>query len=303
MAAISLHANDLILFAKVVDAGSFTRASERTGLPKATLSRRLSELEAALGERLLQRSTRRQVLTEFGERMLEHARRLDDEAEAAAALALHRQEQPRGTLRVSLPPEYHELSLVRVVSEFTARCPEVRLQLDLSARRADLVAERFDLAVRAATQLPDDATLVARSIVTLQSGLYASPEYLARKGRPTAPAELAEHVGLVLVASDGEAQSWRLSRGGEHWEGLPSRTLAANSLGLLQALSVQGLGIVAQSERYVQALVADGAIERVLPQWSLPSPTVWCVTPGRRLLPQRALVFIDILREVLAEGA
>src|SRR5690554_1124445 len=102
MSTISLYANDLILFAHIVEAGSFTRASDLTGLPKSTLSRRLTDLENEFGERLMQRSTRRLVLTEFGERMLEHAQRLLDESDAATALALHRQAEPYGTLRVSM---------------------------------------------------------------------------------------------------------------------------------------------------------------------------------------------------------
>src|SRR5690606_24362689 len=137
----------------------FTRASELTGLPKSTLSRRLSDLEDELGERLMQRSTRRLVLTDFGETILEHARRLIDETEAAAALAQHRQVTPHGTLRVSLPPEFRELAIVDVVMEFSRLYPNVRVELDLSARRVDIVTERFDVAVRAATQLPDDSAL------------------------------------------------------------------------------------------------------------------------------------------------
>ena len=103
---MSLDANDLILFAQVIDAGSFSRAAERTGLPKSTLSRRIIQLETRLGERLLTRSTRRLAITEFGERILEHARRLLEETEAASAMALHRQGVPRGVLRVSMPPDY-----------------------------------------------------------------------------------------------------------------------------------------------------------------------------------------------------
>lgn len=299
MTAINLYANDLILFAHVIDAGSFTRASELTGLPKSTLSRRLSDLENELGERLMQRSTRKLVLTDFGESILEHARRLVDETEAATALALHRQIAPHGTLRVSLPPEYRELSLVRVVTEFTRQYPNVRLELDLSSRRVDLIAERFDVAVRAATQLPDDSTLVARQITVLHNGLYASPRYLDRHGRPATPADLLDHAGLALVTSGGEQQVWRLSRETEHWEGLPANILSANSLGLQQALSVQGLGIVGLSEGYARSLLAQGALERVLPDWVLPPTTVWCVTPGRRLLPQRTMAFIELFRSVL----
>ncbi len=303
MGAINLYANDLILFAHVIDAGSFTRAAELTGLPKSTLSRRLSDLENELGERLMQRSTRKLVLTDFGENILAHARRLVDETEAATALALHRQVVPHGTLRVSLPPEFRELAVVEVVTEFTRQYPNVRLQLDLSSRRVDLIAERFDVAVRAATQLPDDSTLVARQITTLRNGLYASPRYLKSHGRPTTPADLLDHVGLALVTSGGEQQTWRLSRDGEHWEGLPSNVLSANSLGLQQALAAQGLGIVGLSESYAACtLVAEGVLERVLPDWTLPPTTIWCVTPGRRLLPQRTMAFIELFKSVLTNA-
>ncbi len=301
MAPFALYANDLILFAHIVDAGSFTGASERTGLPKSTLSRRLTDLENELGERLLQRSTRRLVLTEFGERILEYARRLLEETEAASALAQHRQLTPQGVLRISLPPEFYDLSFVSVLAEFTEQYPDVRLELDLSARRVDLVAERFDVAVRAATQLPDDNTLVARLITALQMGLYASPAYLRRHGKPRNPAELTQHIGLVLVTSAGEQQAWRLTRGTERWEGLPLHKISANSLGLQQALAAKGMGIVGLSHNFAKKLVAEGELERILPDWCLPPTNIWCVTPGRRLLPQRTLAFIEILKKILGE--
>lgn len=300
MTTLKLYANDLILFAHVVDAGSFTRASDLTGLPKSTLSRRLSDLENDFGERLMQRSTRRLVLTEFGERMLEHARRLVDESEEATALALHRQSSPQGTLRVSFPPEFNEMSLDKVIAEFVRLYPDVRLELDLSSRRVDIVAERFDVAVRAANRLPDDSSLVARQIVILNNGLYASPDYIKEHGRPKRPVDLLQHQGLVLVTSGGEQQQWQLTRGDERWEGLPLQTISANSLGLQQALAARGLGIVGLSDRFAAALLNEGRIERVLSEWSLPPTTVWCVTPGRKLLPQRSIAFIDVLKSVLS---
>ena len=299
MNRVPLLANDLILFAHIVAAGSFTRASDRVGLPKATLSRRLSELENQLGERLMQRSTRRLALTEFGQQMLEHAQALVEQSEAAGALALHRQVVPQGTLRASFPPEFREMSLVEVVREFAQRYPDVRLELDLSTRRVDLVGERFDLALRAAASLPDDNTLVARHIITLENGLYASADYLDRCGRPEQPADLQQHAGLALASSQGDAQAWSLSQDGQHWEGLPQHHLSANSLGLLQALAMEGQGVVGLSERFARDGVAHGGLERVLPGWSLPPTVVWCITPGRRLLPTRTHAFIEVLREVL----
>lgn len=297
---MNLDADDLVLFARVADAGSFSRAAERCGLPKATLSRRIGALETRLGERLMTRTTRRLAITEFGERILEHARRLLEETEAAGALAQHRQATPQGTLRISLPPGFlDELDLVPFLLRFAERHPDVRLELDISPRRVDVIAERFDLAIRVAPRLPDDATLVARRLIDLEQGLYASPAYLNRAGRPSSPAGLFGHRALRLMASDGEPQPWRLARAGERWEGLPEGQMTANSIALLSRLATHGIGIAGLSTRYAATLVAQGLLERVLPEWSGPTMIVWAVTPGRRLLPRRTSAFVAMLEAEL----
>ena len=300
---MTMTANDLILFAHVIDAGSFSRAAERIGLPKSTLSRRITRLENQLGERLITRSTRSLTITDFGERMLEHARRLLEETEAARSLALHRQVVPQGTLRVSLPPEFHELSIVTLVRRFQQDYPQVRLELDLSSRRVDLIAERFDVAVRIANRLPDDATLIARQVATLNNGLFACPDYLARQGNPSAPEDLLTHTGLALITSGGEAEPWNLSNGSRHWVGLPDTILSSNSIGLQQALAIEGGGIVGLSTRFARASVKTGELSPVLPDWSLPTVTVWCVMPGRRLLPERTRAFVELLKQILEENS
>jgi len=297
---MSLDANDLILFAHIMEAGSFSKAAERSGLPKSTLSRRITALEAKLGERLLTRSTRRLAITEFGERILDHAKRLLEETEAASAMALHRQGKPRGVLRVSMPPDFRELDLTPLLLQYAASYPEVRLELDLSPRRVDLLAERFDLAVRAASRLPDDGTLVARKLCEMANGLYASPAYLKRYGIPASPPDLLDHIGLRLIGGNGEAQPWRLARGAETWEGLPNGPLAVNSPGLQRDLAAHGMGIVALDERFAEKMLEQGLLQRVLPEWCLPTVTLWCVTPGRRLLPARTAAFIELLRNSLA---
>ncbi|MFZ2266299.1 MAG: LysR family transcriptional regulator [Azonexus sp.] len=300
---MSLDANDLLLFALIMETGSFARAAERAGLPKSTLSRRLTALETKLGERLLTRSTRRLSITEFGERILEHAKRLLEETEAATAIAQHRQATPRGVLRVSMPPDFVELDLSRVLLQYAAAYPEVRLELDLSPRRVDLLAERFDIAIRAASRLPDDTTLVARQLCLLENGLYASPAYLARYGEPTTPADLSRHIGLGLIGGTGEAVPWRLTRHDEIWEGTPNGPLAANSPGLQRDLATHGMGIVGLTGRFAEKQLAQGLLKRVLPDWQLPAVTLWCITPGRRLLPARTTAFIDLLRSALVRDA
>lgn len=237
-------ANDLLLFARIVAyAGSLSAAATRYGLPKSTLSRRLSALELQLGERLLTRSTRQLLLTEFGLGILEHARRLQEEAEAVGDIAQQRQAMPRGRLKVSMPPNFEEWIAAPLFLQFASNYPNVKLERTLpSAGRCDS-GEQYDLALRVADRLPDDASLVARKIVALTSALFASPAYLQRFGTPTSPAELLNHTALQLLTSSGEAQRWRLTRKDETWDGLPPGPLAANSVALLRDLATHGLGI------------------------------------------------------------
>src|SRR5437868_1328005 len=152
---MDIEPNDLVLFARIVEAGSFSKAAQRVELPKSTVSRRISQLEARLGERLLQRTTRKLVVTEFGASLLEHARKVAEEVEAAAALAQHRQAKPSGKLRISLPGDVANYGLIDVIQRFVERYPAVQLELDLSPRRVDLLAESFDIAIRMG-DLPDD---------------------------------------------------------------------------------------------------------------------------------------------------
>ena len=292
-------ANDLLLFARIVDAGSLSAAATRYGLPKSTLSRRLSALELQLGERLLTRSTRQLLLTEFGLGILEHARRLQEEAEAVGDIAQQRQAMPRGRLRVSMPPNFEEWIAAPLFLQFASNYPNVKLELDLSPRRVDVIGEQYDLALRVADRLPDDASLVARKIVALTSALFASPAYLQRFGTPTSPAELLNHTALQLLTSSGEAQRWRLTRKDETWDGLPPGPLAANSVALLRDLATHGLGIVGLSTRIAASAVADGLLLPVLPDWQLPTTTVWAVMPSRRLIPARTRVFLEALQHVL----
>lgn len=297
---MNLDANDLILFAHLMEAGSFAKTAERIGLPKSTLSRRMTQLESTLGEKLVIRTTRRLEITEFGQRILEHARRLLEETEATADLAQNEQGQPRGLLRVSMPPDFVDLDLTEVLIQFASRYPEVRLELDLSPRRVDLVAERFDLALRVASKLPDDTLLVARKLCDMNIHLYASPAYLMQHGKPTQPDDLMDHVCLSLISSSGEAVPWTLrSAKHGHWEGMPTGPLSSNSPGLQRELATHGMGIVSLADHFATRQVEQGLLVKVLPEWALPQVSIWCITPGRRLLPQRTLAFIDMLKSVL----
>ena len=286
--------NDLLVFARVAELGSFSRAAERLGLPKSTVSRRLAGLEQRLGERLLLRTTRRQTLTEFGSQLLEHARQVAAEVDAVTALSEHRRAAPGGRLRVSMPSDIANLLLADALAAFVALYPAIALELDLSARRVDLLGEGYDVALRMG-ELPDDALLAARRLAVFPAGLYAAPGYLAEHGEPQEPADLARHDALRQLRGNGEPAAWTLVQGEQRWHGVPAGRAAANSPELLIRLARAGAGIAAVPEHFAAPDVRQGRLRRVLPRWCLPSATAWAVFAGGSLMPAKTRVFIDML--------
>ncbi len=291
--------NDLLIFARVADLGSLSSAARSLGLPKSTVSRRLAALEQRMGERALQRTTRRQSLTEFGTQLLEHARQIAAEVDAADALGAHRQAVPGGRLRVSMPSDLANLLLADMLAAFVGMHPRIQLELDLSPRRVDLLGEGFDLAVRMGT-LPDDAYLAARRLASFSNNLYAAPAYLAERGDPRCPDDLVHHECVRLLGSDREPATWTLLHGDARWVGLPPGRTSANSPELLLRLARAGVGIAALPDYFARPAVKTGALRKVLPTWNLPAHVAWAVFPGRRLLPARTRLFIDMLQGALA---
>ena len=290
--------NDLLIFARVAELGSFSRAAGQLGLPKSTVSRRLAGLEQRVGERLLLRTTRRQTLTEFGLQLLEHARQVVAELDAVGLLREQRQAAPSGRLRVSMPGDFANMVLVDSLAAFMALHPAITLELDLSPRRVDLVGEGFDVAVRMG-DLPDDALLVASKLAVFTHGLYASPGYLADHGDPQSPDDLARHVAVRLLRGNGETAGWTLSQGDQSWSGVPAGRVSANSPEMLIRLARAGAGIAAVPDHYAVADVRAGALRRVLPGWTMPTSTAWAVYPGRKLMPAKTRAFVDMLQVAL----
>lgn len=298
----AIDPNDLLIFARVAELGSFSRAADRLGCPKSTVSRRIAGLETQLGERLLQRTTRRQQLTEFGQQLLEHARQVALEVEAVALLREQRQAAPSGRLRVSMPSDFANLFLGDMLAAFVALHPAITLELDLSPRRVDLLAEGIDVAVRIGS-LPDDAWLAARRLTVFSNGLYAAPDYLAERGEPVHPDELLRHQAVRLLGGQGEPLPWTLRHGDQVWEGLPPGRVSANSPELLLRLARAGGGITAVPDLFAQPMLQRGLLRRVLPDWCLPPHPAWAVFPGRKLMPAKTRVFIDMLQAALAGSA
>ena len=292
--SMNLEPNDLVLFARVADEGSFSRAAERLGLPKSSVSRRLAALEAELGERLLQRTTRKLTVTDFGRAVLDHAHHVVEDVAAAASLAQNRQLEPSGRLRITMPGDMANLVLAPLLTEFALKYPAITLEIDLSARFVDLVGENVDVAVRMG-ELRDDASLAARRIASFSGSLYAAPAYLARRGTPSEPEALMEHDALRILGRNGEPLRWILVRGDERWEGIPPGRATANSPGLLIRMSVEGAGITIIHDHFALPYVKRGELVEVLPDWHSPPVAAWAVFPGRRLMPARTRAFVDAL--------
>ena len=301
MERINLSADDYILFATIAELQSLVRAAEFLSIPKATVSRRLANLEAELGQKLLIRTTRRLTLTDFGLEFLDHCRRVAEEVSAAQDFVRSQESQPHGRLRVSMPGDYARQHFSRAIATFIDTCPEVQLDLDLSSRRVDLVAERYDLAIRMG-ELADDATLVARKIDEQHFALYASPIYLALHPAPAHPDELAQHTSVRLLSDRGSAVSWKLLCGKNVWEAIPPGRLTLNSPDMIQQLLLDGAGIAALPCSFVERDVNLGRLVRVLPDWSLPAVPAWAVMPMRRYLPAKTRAFLAHLEKYMEKG-
>ena len=317
---MSPDADDLLLFARVAESGSFSRAAERVQLPKSTVSRRIAALEKRLGERLLQRTTRKLVITEFGQGVLDHARALSDEVDAALAFALSRQARPSGRLRVSMPGDFASTALEQPLAGFIRDFPDVALELDLSPRRVDLIGESFDLAIRMGT-LADDAQLAARRLAVFTTGLYAAPSLLREHGEPLTPDALRTMPALMLLSRSGEALPWQLSarattsvdaatppasKSRRHvapvptHQVVPQQHVRANSPDVLIRLARSGAGVVAVADFFAEPYLARGELQRILPDWCLPDADCWAVFPGRRLMPAKTRAFIDMLARTMS---
>lgn len=302
-----LSPDDLLLFARVMEAGSFTGAAQRLGLPKSTVSRRVSMLETVLGERVLQRTTRRLQLTDFGAGLLEHARGVAAELDEALAYASHRQAEPSGRLRVSMPSDVGTVLYGDALARFVVEHPKITLELDLSPRRVDLIGENFDLAVRmGALSEEGESHLTARRIASFAGGLYASPDWLAAHGPLPHPDALLDQHGLMVRSQSGDALPWVLQHAEtrETWQGVPRSLTLVNMPAMLLQMAAQGAGVAGASHVYATEWVRQGRLVRLFPEWDAPLATAWAVFPGRRLMPARTRLLIDLLvREAQARCA
>ncbi len=292
--------NDALIFAKVVEQGSFTAASQRLGIPKTTVSRKIQGLEKRLGARLLHRTTRRLSLTEAGGVYYEYCHRITKELGEAES-AVHRLEgSPRGWLRVTAPFTMCTEFTSTLIRDFRNLYPEVRIDLVLSNEHLDLVAHQIDVALRVGS-LPD-SSLVAHPLARYHSFVYASERYIARYGAPRSPAELAHHPVLALSKHRrNQRYFWPLHHGA-HQDGIMEDVMVdpvavANDPFVLRRLLVEGHGVMLASEIVACWGPEENQLRRVLEGWSGPQVELNAVFPSGKLLSPKVRSFVDMVAE------
>jgi len=284
--------NELLVFARVVQAGSFTTAATQLAMPKSTVSRKVSELEERLKARLLQRTTRKLSLTDAGRTYYDYCARIVGEIEDAERAVSSLQAIPRGILRVTAPVNVAFLG--PIVSDYLKRYPEVRIDLFCTGRLVDLVEERFDLGIRAG--LLGDSTLIARSLGSVKWFLVAAPAYLKKRGRPRSPDDLKKH-DCLLFGVGIENAGLRLENAASSAQIALSARLMVSDMDVLHAVATAGQGIaLLPSFRCLDELRAH-RLERVLPDWNAPSTPMHVMYPSTRHVSPKVKTFVDHLQE------
>ena len=294
--------NDLYFFAMVVEHGGFSAAGRALGIPKSRLSKRVAQLEERLGVRLLQRTTRRFVVTEVGERFYGHCRAVLEEAHAAQEAVDVLRAEPRGVVRMSCPVSLAQTVVAHVLPEFLARYPKLQVRVLSSDRRVDVVGEGYDIAIRVRSKLDSDANLVMRTFGLSRVLAVASPELLDHEGRPTVPAQLASLPALSMQEHEG-VQTWELTdAGGARVTVEMTARLVSGEFALLLEAARRGLGVALLPEFICAPALASGELEVVLPDWSAPEGTMHFVYPSRRGMLPGVRALVDFLAERLPEA-
>lgn len=287
-------------FARVADLHSFTRAADALGVSRAVVSTHVAELEKHLGCQLLQRTTRRVGLTSHGAEYLARCQRILAELEAADEALRRTRESVHGRLRVDVPAIFGRALLIPALPRFTARYPELRLEIELNDRVVDLIAEEVDLVVRVgAVREPH---LIARRIVGTRLLTCASPEYLRSHGVPATPEELGRHrlIGY-LDAVNHRPRKWHFQRGDVRRQlGFPY-SVAFNSVEAQVMAAVRGAGITQLQDLVAAEVLASGRLELVLREWSAPGPQISVVYPAALRDSARIRVFADFAAELLRQ--
>jgi DNA-binding transcriptional LysR family regulator len=275
-------------FVAVAETESFTQAAKRLGISTAQVSRQVSALETRLATKLFHRTTRKVSVTETGQTYFQHCRQLLDGLDAAERTVTALQSSPRGKLRITAPVIYGEKTIAPLVNDFVLRYPELEVELNLTNRTLDLVAEGYDLAVRMGTL--ESSSLMARRLASRTQYVCASPQYLARRGTPHSLSELESHNCL-----QGNQEHWRFQENNKTRSlKIKGNFVCGSGWALLDA-ALKGVGIVQLPDYYVQPHLNSGQLLALLMQYQQAEEGIWAVYPHNRHLSPKVRFLLDHL--------
>ena len=282
------------VFAAVVDAGSFAGAADKLDLSRGMATRYVAQLEAHLGVRLLNRTTRKLSLTEAGTDYYQRATQVLAMVEEAETSVAQEASVPRGTLRVTCSQAFGVRHLGWAISEYLRLHPGVQIDVALNDRVVDLVEEGFDLAVRVAARI--DPGLVARKLAPARIVACASPAYLKQHGVPKSPEDLGGH-NCLCYAYWSLQNEWHFRRRGEERKVRISGNLRGNNGDILRTAAIEGLGVILHPTFLVHEALREKKLVRILPDWKVDDLAVYAVYANRKFLPPKVRSFIDFLAD------
>ena len=296
--ALSNDLNDLYYFAKIVEHSSLSAAAVALGIPKSVLSKHLAKLEAELGVRLIQRSTRRLQITEIGQRYYERCRAVVAECEKAQKVIEDAGGIPRGRVRVSCPINFAQIVAANAIVEFMASYPDIEVTLDVSNRDVDVLADGYDFVVRVGTNIKP-SNVIKRALAVTRHCLLASPALVARCGAPRGPDDLKAlpSVGGIFPLEHGARYLWRLEGStGERRTIAYRPRLVSEDLVVLREAVLAGFGIADLPPSIFKDEIRDGRLIRLLPKWQLPEVSTYVMYPSRQGLPVAVRLLVDHLK-------
>lgn len=282
----------LRLFSSVAELGSFTQAAEREGITPGAASKQITALETRLQARLFERTTRSVRLTEAGGALLDRVRPWLGEYDALEEGVADARSAPAGLLRVTASVDFGSRQLMRPIAGFMAAWPGVEVRLSLVDRMVDLVEEGFDVGVRIGNL--DDSALIARRLAPACMALVASPAYLAARGTPQHPSDLATH-DVIIDRNKPAPQQLKFTRGDEETEVRVTGRLTLNGASAAIEAAAAGVGIACSPRYAAEAALADGRVVPLLPDWQPEHRNLWAVFPSSRYLTHRVRLFVDHL--------
>jgi len=292
--------NDMMVFLAVIETGSFTLAAERLGIPKANVSRKVSRLETRLNVTLLERSTRSQHLTEAGSRYLLHCKRIHEELDLATTSVSQILQSYQGDLKIGASVASGQQILRPALAEFMHQYPDLKVQLKLVNRRVDFIEEGYDVVIRIG-QL-EDSLLVAKKLGTVTRKLFASPEYLAKNGKPMTVAQLSDHQLLIMNPINNETKLNLLSTQNEQVKIQAKPRLLVDDFVMLKQAIVGGLGIAVLPEYMAHNEIRAGGLVNILPDWGQENVDVYALYPRNRAKIPKVSAFIEFATQLYSKA-